>query len=168
MDKLIIPAKEIMIDGSYKDIVFIVDLKTNNIRLRELEPGKYLKFGENKIWCVNKAYLDRENEWNRIIIWNIEKIMTVRQWKLYMAEAYKWIHLQNPVNKPLSALLIAYAYTLEEVKGRPEPDAALMMKREGKIWEVITMRRINIYEAVEYIENFTIENIFEIVEEAIK
>jgi hypothetical protein len=165
---IIIPAREIIIDGSYKDRVFIVDSKTNNIKVRELEPGKYLKFGENKIWCVNKAYLDKENEWNKIIIWNLEKIMTIRQWKLYIAEAYKWMHFQNPVSKPLNALLIAYAYTLEEVKGKPEPDAALMIKREGKIWEVITMRRINIYEAVEYIENFTIENILEIVGDTVR
>jgi len=168
MDKLIIPAREITPPRGYRDIIFIADLKKNEVKFKVVEPGKYLSFEGARIWCIDEVYLNDDDEWHSVIAWNIEPIMTIYRWELYAAKAYSWTYLEKPIDKPLNALLDAYANTIKLIGDKPKPNAAFIIKEYGRIREVIMMRKINIYEAVEYMENFTIENIFEIVGEAIK
>jgi hypothetical protein len=168
MDKLIIPAREILVKSKYRDLMFIADLKRNSIKFKILETGKYLSFEGARIWCIDEIYLDGDEEWNQIIVWNLEPIMTIYRWELYAAKAYTWTYLEKPMDKPLNALLDAYANTIKMIGDKPKPNAAFIIKEYGKIREVIMLRRINIYEAVEYMENFTIENIFEMVKEKVE
>jgi len=168
MDKLIIPAREITTPRGYRDMIFIADLKKNEVRFKVVETGKYMSFEGARIWCIDEIYLNDDDEWNQIIVWNIEPIMTIYRWELYAAKAYTWTYLEKPMDNPLDALLDAYATTIKMIPDKPKPNAAFIIREYGMIREVIMLRKMNIYEAVEYIENFTIENIFEIVEEAIK
>jgi hypothetical protein len=95
--------------------------------------------------------------------YNIKPLIELNPYKFYFAKNARWLIVREKPEKMREAYNIARKWLSDDGKRRIDFNSAFMWIEDGRVCEMLLVKKMTLLEAADYIAKFTNENIIEII-----